>query len=244
MIVIGALLKQKLTERPLLWGALTSASLWWLIAVAFGVIFGQLGELAFACLGYGLVLGVLALRRRSLMLALTAPTLWVAALWCYTQAQGWQDPQWFFAPIGLYLLLIAAALRLYKPGADKFNIADAAQALEWVACLLLLGVTAMQMLTSTREHSQIYSAVLCAESLLLAGYGTARQLRVPFLGGSIAFIGSVLWLGLDPLLALNKWVLFGGLGLLMIAAYVVLEHGRPQLRAMSQRFVARVKSWQ
>lgn len=244
LMVIGALLKQKQTERPLLWGALSLASLWWLIAVAFGIVYGQLGELAFACVGYGLVLGVLALRRRSVMLALIAPTLWVAALWCYTQAQGWHDPQWFFAPIGLYLLLIAAVLRLYKPMADKLNMADAAKALEWVACFLLLGVTAAQMIAATREHSQIYSAVLCGESLLLAGYGTARQLRVPFMGGSAAFIGSVLWLGLDPLLALNKWVLFGGLGLLMIAAYVVLEHGRPQLRAVSQRLVTRVKRWQ
>ncbi len=238
--------------RPLLWGALIAGSIWGIVALCTGLAFMQYAEFALACLAYGALLAVLAVRRRSAITAVFAPVFMVAAVWGYALSQSWSDAQWFVTPIGLYLLCVAAALRYFKstPAATADNVPmqaaamQSAQVLEWIASILLLGVTAMQMLTSVRADSQLYAAALCGESLLLAGYGTLRQLRVPFIGGSVFFIGSVLWLGLDPLLALNKWVLFGALGLLMIAAYVVLEHGRVQVAALRQRLSMRLHQWQ
>ena len=238
--------------RPLLWGALMAGSMWGIVALCTGLAFMQYAEFALACLGYGALLAVLAVRRRSAIIAVFAPAFMVAAVWGYALSQGWSDAQWFVTPIALYLLCIAAALRYFKPASSEVSATassqpaamQAAQVLESIASILLLGVTAAQMLTGVRADSQLYAAALCAESLLLVGYGTVRQLRVPFIGGSVFFIGSVLWLGLDPLLALNKWVLFGALGLLMIAAYVVLEHGRAQVATLRQRLALRLHQWQ
>ncbi len=78
----------------------------------------------------------------------------------------------------------------------------------------------------------------------MLSYGVLIKLRVPFIGGLAFFITGILWLCVDPLMALNKWMLLGMLGLIMIAAYVVLERRQQQLRQAGQVLIETVTSWQ
>lgn len=162
-------------------------------------------------------------------------------------ALGERNVQLLTAPAGLYLLLVAVLIRRAPQDALTPTMARAA---EFCATLLLAGVTALQMLSmatgrgvSDHASSQIYAAVLCLESLLLIAYGARGRLQVPFASGAVFFVTGVIWLSIDPLRALDKWVIFGALGLLMIASYVVLERYRQLLSTVAHALRARIQSW-
>ncbi|HEX9441115.1 MAG TPA: hypothetical protein VF909_15625, partial [Roseiflexaceae bacterium] len=118
-----------------------------------------------------------------------------------------------------------------------------AQMVETGAAVLLLGTTLGQSLRAVGLESQGYAVWLCAESLVLLGYGALRQLRSPFFGGAAFFIIGVLWLSVDPLLSANKWVLLGLLGLLLVGAYVLLERRQEQLARAGRAWVERLRGW-
>jgi hypothetical protein len=109
--------------------------------------------------------------------------------------------------------------------------------------MLLLGVTFGQSLRAKGLESQLYALLLCGEALALLGYGVLRKLRVPFFGGTAFFVAGVLWLSVDPLLAANKWVLLGILGLLLVGVYVLLERRQEQLARAGRAWVERVSGW-
>ena len=118
-----------------------------------------------------------------------------------------------------------------------------AQVLETGAAVLVLGTTLGQSLRSDGLLSQGYAAWLCMESLLLLGYGALRQRRSPFFGGVVFFVFGVAWLSVDPLLAANKWMLLGALGLLLVGAYVLLERRQEQLARLGRAIVERISGW-
>jgi hypothetical protein len=111
------------------------------------------------------------------------------------------------------------------------------------ATMPLLGVTFGQSLRAAGLESQLYAVLLCGEALALLAYGVLRKLRVPFFGGAAFFVGGVVWLSVDPLLAANKWVLLGILGLLLVGLYVLLERRQEQLARAGRAWVERVSGW-
>ena len=234
-------IKNSVWQRPLRIVPLAAASALTVLLAFAAMPHMQLTELSYALAGLSLLLVASAIRHKHVPTAYGAAATLVLAGWCRLFMANFVDAQWYIAPVGLYLLALAAGLRLI------YNNAKAAQWVESCATVLLLGVTSLQMLGVARgtsnEQSQLYAVALCAESLVLLGYGTLRQLRVPFVGGALFFITGVLWLSVDPLRSANKWVLFGGLGLLMIAAYVVLEHHKTRLQHARAAFVERVSGW-
>jgi len=57
------------------------------------------------------------------------------------------------------------------------------------------------------------------------------------------FVAGVLWLSVDPLMAMNKWVLLGLLGLLLVGIYVLLERRQQELARAGRALIERVSSW-
>jgi len=136
-----------------------------------------------------------------------------------------------------YLLALAEGQRRFQ-GRRQLS-----QVIEAGATMLLLGVTLGQSLRAVGLESQLYAVLLCGQALALLGYGVLRKLRVPFFGGAAFFVAGVLWLSVDPLMAANKWVLLGILGLLLVGVYVLLERRQEQLARAGRAWVERVSGW-
>jgi hypothetical protein len=197
----------------------------------------ELPPLTFALATLGLLLATLAVRRRDLSFAYAAGAALVGAGFGQLYDWGYRQPQWYSLPAGVYLLALAEGLRRFQ-GQRQIS-----QAIEAAAAAVLLGVTFGQSLRADGIESQLYAVWLCVEALVLLGYGTLRQLRMPFFGGAAFFVAGVLWLSVDPLMAANKWVLLGILGLLMVGVYVLLERRQEELARAGRAWVERVSSW-
>jgi hypothetical protein len=198
---------------------------------------GDLAPLTFGLATLALLLATLAVRRRVADYAYAAGAALVAASLCQLYQWGFRQPQWYVVPAGLYLLALAEGLRRFQ------GRRGLSQMIETGAAVLLLGTTLGQSLRAEGLVSQGYAAWLCAESLLLLGYGVLRRLRSPFFGGLVFFVIGVLWLSANPLLSTNKWVLLGILGLLLVGAYVLLERRQEQLTRAGRAWVERIRGW-
>lgn len=218
-------------RRPTTQGALGLAAA---LALAAGTT-GALPAIAFALANLGLLLVTLAVRERQLLYAYGAGAAFVGAALCQLANWGVREPQWYVVPAGLYLLALAAGLRRFQ-GRRR-----ASQLVETAAAMLLLGVTFGQALRP--EGGLPYSLLLLGESLALAAYGALARLRVPFLGGVGFFVAGVTWMTVDSVRLANQWVLLGAIGLLMVAAYVVLERHQERLARAGRAWAAQLKSW-
>jgi uncharacterized membrane protein len=221
-----------LSNGPLAAGLLLTA------ALASAVLRGDaLPPLTFALATCALLLATMAARRRAAVFAYAAAGALVVAGLCQLYDWGFRQPQWFVLPAGLYLLALGACVRRFQQQRQL------AQLLETGALLLMLGVSLGQSLRTEGIESQVYAAWLCVEALALLGYGVLAKLRAPFVGGLVFFVIGVLWLSADPLLALNKWVLLGMLGLLLVGAYLLLERRQQELIRAGRALIDRVSSW-
>ena len=197
----------------------------------------SLPPLTFALATLALICATTAAQRRRSEYAYAAAGALVLAGLCQLYDWGFREPQWFVLPAGLYLLALAVCIRRFQQ--DR----HAAQLLEAGALTLMLGVSFGQSLRAEGLESQAYAAWLCAEALLLLGYGVLAKLRAPFIGGVAFFVMGVLWLSADPLMALNKWVLLGLLGLLLVGAYLLLERRQQELVRAGRALIETVSSW-
>jgi hypothetical protein len=218
-------------RRPTTQGALALAA----VATLFAGTTSALPAIAFALVNLGLLLVTLAVRERQLLYAYVAGAAFVGAALCQLADWGVREPQWYVVPAGLYLLALAAGLRRFQ-GQRR-----ASQLVETAAAVLLLGVTFGQALRP--EGGLPYSLLLLGESLALTAYGTLARLRVPFLGGVGFFVAGVTWMTVDSVRLANQWVLLGAIGLLMVAAYVVLERHQERLARAGRAWAAQLKSW-
>lgn len=224
-------------HRPLWLGPLAAGVSLAAVLLLAGLEGADLPPLTFALAMLSLLLTTLAVRRRQIEYGYIAGAALVLAGLCQLYQWGFRQPQWFVVPAGLYLLALAAGLRRFQ-GQRKIS-----QVVEAGATMLLLGVTLGQSLRASGLTSQVYALLLCGEALLLLGYGLLRQLRVPFFGGAAFFVAGVIWLSVDPLMAANKWMLLGVLGLLMVGIYVLLERRQEQLAQVGRAWVERVSGW-
>jgi hypothetical protein len=197
----------------------------------------SLPALTFGLATLALLLATLALRRRAAEFAYGAGAALVAAGLCQLFDWGFRQPQLYTVPAGLYLLALAEGLRRFQ------NRRGLAQLIESGAAVLMLGTALGQSLRAEGLAGQAYTAWLCVEALLILGYGVLRQLRTPFFGGLAFFIFGVLWLSVDPLLAANKWLLLGALGLLLVGAYILLERRQEQLVRAGRAWAERFRGW-
>lgn len=222
---------------PLAYGPLAAGGLLTFALGALAIDAGELPPLTFALATYALVLATLAVRLRATEYAYAAGAALVVAGLCQLYDWGFRQPQLFVIPAGLYLLALAEGLRRFQ-GQRRLS-----QVLEAGAVALTLGVSFGQSLRTSGLESQAYAAWLCLEALLMLGYGVLRKLRAPFLGGAGFFVAGVLWLSVDPLMALNKWVLLGLLGLLLVGVYLLLERRQQQLARAGRALIETVSTW-
>jgi hypothetical protein len=224
-------------QRPLWLGPLLAGAALTGLLVEATPARGELPPLTFALATLALLLATLAARRRAVEYGYAAGAALVAAGLCQLYDWGFRQPQWYVLPAGMYLLALAEGLRRLQ------GRRGLAQVIETGAAVLMLGTTLGQSLRSAGLVSQGYAAWLCVESLLLLGYGALRQRRAPFFGGAAFFVIGVIWLSVDPLLAANKWMLLGALGLLLVGAYVLLERRQEQLARLGRAWVKRISGW-
>lgn len=217
--------------RPSGLGALGAA----LALTGLTLLGGALPPVTFALASLGLLLATLAVRERQLWYGYAAGAAFVAAGLCQLADWGFREPQWYVLPAGLYLLGLAAYLRRFQ------GQARVSQLVETAAVALMLGVTFGQALRP--EGGLVYSLLLFGESLVVAAYGALARLRVPFVGGIAFFVAGVSWMTVDTVRLVNQWVLLGALGLLMVAAYVILERHQERLVRTGRSWAAQLRSW-
>jgi hypothetical protein len=108
------------------------------------------------------------------------------------------------------------------------------------AAMLLLGATFGEAI---RDGGALQGLLLCGEALAVAAYGALLRLRIPFLTGVGFFVAGVLWMAVDNAPITNQWVLFGAAGLLMIAAYVLLERHQERLLRAGRAWASELRGW-
>jgi hypothetical protein len=228
----------RIWRRPLIFGPLAAALLLVASLVPLCLATEQLPPLTFGLANLGLLLATLAVRERRFAYVYGTGAALLSAALCQLADWGFREPQWYVLPAGLYLLALAEGIRRFQGRQQVARIVDAG------ALLLLLGTTLGQALRNSDFTSTLYTLLLCGESLLLVAYGTVRKLRVPFFGGIGFFVIGVLWLSIDPLRSANQWLLIGGVGLLLVAAYVLLERRQEQLVRSGRLLLEQIRGWQ
>ncbi|MBX0329424.1 hypothetical protein K2Z83_17270 [Oscillochloris sp. ZM17-4] len=195
---------------------------------------GDLPALAFALASLGLLLATLAVRLRQIGFGYAAGAALVAAGMCQLADWGVRELQGYVLPAGIYLLALAAGLRRFQ------GRRTVSQVIEAGAAMLMLGTTLGQ---SIQAGGVWHELLLCGESLAVVGYGVLLRLRVPFLSGVGFFVAGVLWMVVDNVQLTNQWVLFGVVGGLMIAAYVLLERYQERLLRAGRAWASELRAW-
>jgi hypothetical protein len=234
----GAHAALQIWHRPLIDGSFAAGCSLVLVIALFAPLTMALLPLTFALVMLSLLLVTQSVSRRSIPFAYGAGGTLVAAALCQLAVWRIGEPQWYVLPSGIYLLALADGLRRFQ---GKRQIS---QVIECGALLLMLGTTAVEAFRSEGLLALGQTTLLCGEALLLLAYGMLARIRVPFLGGLVFFVLGVLWLGIDPLLASNKWLLLGLLGLTLVGLYVLLERRQEQLVRAGRIWIERVSAWQ
>jgi hypothetical protein len=224
-------------RRPLLHMPLAAGSILSMVLLVMAPLYDNLPPLTVALALHTLLLVTLAVRQRQIAYAYVAGATLVGAVLCQFSDWGLRQPQWYVVPSGLYLLALAEGLRRFQ------QQRQVSQMIEAGAVVLMLGTTLGQSLRTLGFTSMQYAVLLCAESLLVLGYGTLLKLRVPFLGGSAFFVAGVLWLSVDPLASANKWILLGAVGLVLVGIYVLLEQRHEQLARTGRAWIEQMRQW-
>lgn len=146
-----------------------------------------------------------------------------------------REIQWYAIPAGLYLLSIG----YLEWRQDRKTMAL------WIdraALLLLLGSAFYQSLAKT--YGWPYALLMGSESLFILWWGSARRQR-RFLyfgvGGVVTDVGGQL---IEPLLSVNAWLVFGGVGLFILVVAILVERSLEAIMQMSQELRERLEEWE
>jgi hypothetical protein len=174
----------------------------------------------------GLLYVAAAAAYRRLRLGYLAVGMLLAAWFAYAfYLQAWEGPQqvqWYALPAGLYLLAIGYLEWL------RGN-RSLARWLDYAAMLLLLG----SLFWQTLAFGWRFALALGAEGFGAFWWGSARRLRRFFYAGVTAVILATLGQLLNALQAINQWITFGAIGLLLVLIAILVE-----------RRLERIKAWQ
>ncbi|HDP90230.1 MAG TPA: hypothetical protein ENN42_09835 [Thioalkalivibrio sp.] len=184
----------------------------------------------------GLLYLAIGLVRRWYWLGYGAVGLLLAA-WSLEWFLVWdlREIQWYAIPAGVYLLVIG----YLEWGQDRRGLA------RWIdraALLLLLGSAFYQSLAEPRGWP--YALLMGAESFLIIWWGSARrQLRFLYAGviGIVSGVGGQL---IEPLLSVNAWLVFGGVGLFVLLLSIFIERSLEAVRRLSEDVRQRLEDWE
>ncbi len=145
-----------------------------------------------------------------------------------------RELQAYAIPAGIYLLAVAAVER--GKGRRAF-----AQVVDLAGLALLFGSALLQ---SLGPDGFPYAVLLAVESLLIAWSGALQRLRRHFFGGLGVLVLDVIIQAVDPLLSLNKTVLFLSLGAVLVATAVLAERNRERIMRTTREWRTRLEAWE
>jgi hypothetical protein len=134
--------------------------------------------------------------------------------------------QWYAIPAGLYLLSIA-----YLEW-DRGN-KNLGRWLDYSAMLLMLG----SLFWQTMLYGWGYALLLGTEGFLAFWWGSARHLRRFFYAGMVAVILATLGQLINSLRSINQWIVFGIIGLLLVAIAVLVERKLDEIKVWQEKIL-------
>ena len=205
----------------------------WSIRALFGLPFREIVEIetVWMVIGVLALVGLLyvaaAVVYRRLRLGYLAIGMLLSSWFLYTfYIKIWsnlREVQWYAMPAGLYLLGIGA---LEWARGNK----SLARWLDYAAMLLMLGSLFWQTLT----FGWWFALTLGAEGFAAFWLGSARRLRRFFYAGMTGVILATLGQLLNALQAVNQWITFGIIGLVLVAIAIIVERRLEAIKAWQQ----------
>lgn len=133
---------------------------------------------------------------------------------------GLRQMQWYALPAGLYLLTIAYLE--WRNGQKTLG-----RWLDYLAMLLMLG----SLFWQTLVFGLLFAFLLICEGMVALWWGSARRLRRFFYAGIIGVLLAVLGQLLNALQTVNQWLVFGLIGLLLVALAILVERKLDAIKA-------------
>ena len=146
-----------------------------------------------------------------------------------------REVQWYAIPAGLYLLGVG-----YLEWRQEHK--TLAHWIDRAALLLLLGSSFYQSLAE--PYGWPYALLMGAESLLLVWWGSARRQRRFLYFGVVGVVTDVGGQLIEPLLSVNAWLVFGGVGMFVILVAILVERSLEAIMQMSQELRERLEEWE
>ncbi|MCB8982310.1 MAG: hypothetical protein H6659_00635 [Ardenticatenaceae bacterium] len=163
----------------------------------------------------------------ALWLLLSAWSLWLLAI------QGARELQLYAVPAGLYLLILGWLE--WERGSQP-----AGRWLDWAGVLLLYGSALSQ---SFGIYGERYALLMVGEGLLLVWLGSLRRLRRLLYLGVAGVVTAVSGQLIEPLLALNTFVLLL-LGAALVGLGIALERRLDKVRDLSRELRLKMEHWE
>ena len=186
----------------------------------------------FALLGLFYLTAALVERRPrlsylALLLLFTSWSLWLLLI------QNARELQLYAIPAGAYLLLMGWLE--WRSGSRAV-----ARWLDWLGVLILYGSAFWQ---SFGVHGELYALLMIVEGLLIAWLGSLRRLRRLLYLGMAGVITAVVGQLIEPLFALNTFVLLL-LGAALVGLGIALERRLDKVRELSHELRAKMEHWE
>lgn len=163
----------------------------------------------------------------ALLLLFAAWSLWLLLI------QDARELQLYAVPAGAYLLLLGWLE--WRSGSQAV-----ARWLDWLGVLILFGSAFWQ---SFGAYGELYAFLMIGEGLLIAWLGSLRRLRRLLYMGVAGVITAVAGQLIEPLFALNTFVLLL-LGVLLVGLGIALERRLDKVRQFSQELRAKMEHWE
>jgi hypothetical protein len=176
-----------------------------------------------------------AYRGRYYRLGYLAVAMLEAAFVLLLWQQDIRQPQWYAIPAGLYFAGIGAFER--QRGRKTYAVL-----VEAFGLAVMLVTSFIQSLSL--ENGFWYFLLLLGEGMLVIGWGAQQRRKIPFLIGLVGSVVNVagqvvvLFMGGKTL---TRWVIFGGVGLLLLLAALFAERW---LIPRAQEMRERLEEWE
>jgi hypothetical protein len=202
----------------------------WIVSALFGLAFRDFVDFETVRMAVwvlsliGLLYALAAAAYRRLRVGYLATAMLLGAWYLYAFfINAWDNlrvVQWYAMPVGLYLLGIA--FLEWSRGNKLLS-----RWLDYAAMLLMMGTLFWQ----TWEFGWWFALTLMAEGLaFMFVMGVGRRLRRFFYAGLTGAMLAVLGQLLNSLQNVNQWLVFGLIGLLMIAGAVTIERNMEAIK--------------
>lgn len=244
-------------SRPLEWAALSLsgvALLWAVVAdldlwgLPIGALLGRVVDLAAYSDRLRTVMWVLALT--GLLYLATAFVrrwhilgYWAVALLLAAWALWWRffldmpGVQWYAVLAGLYLL--GVGWMEWRQGRKSL-----ARWIDGAGMLVWLGTAWWQSLPGVMVNGWPYALLMGTESLLLVWCGSARRQKRFLYIGAVALVLNVVTQSIEPLLSVNRWIVFGIVGALLVGLAILVERNLKTIRELSAEMRVRLEGWE